>query len=171
MPLILGNASAAEGDQNHVLFLIGLEFDSLWRVGDWLPVAKAGSSMFKELDANADVGLIGRDTCLGQTTILIEYWRSLEDLQAYALDDKAGDFPAWRDFQKTTDAADSVRVWHEAYEVKQGEYTELELDLSDGLLARSSHYGPDLKPVPSSSRSKAGKVPEAEGALEAMLED
>ena len=171
MPLVWGNSSASEGDQNHVLFLIGLEFDSLWRVGDWLPVAKAGSSMFKELEANADVGLIGRDTCLGQTTILIEYWRSLEDLQAYALDDKAGDFPAWRDFRNTTDAADSVRVWHEAYEVRQGEYTDLELDFSAGVVASPSRRRPYLKPVPGGSRSKAAKVPETEDVLEAMLED
>ena len=122
MPFISSEASLPEA--GFVVYLIGIEFDSLWRVGHWLPVAKAGRDMLSELDASEADGLLAHELCLGRSSIVIQYWQSLAELQTYAREKLTDDGSAWQGFHQCLER-DELDVWYEAYRVSQGRYSLL----------------------------------------------
>jgi hypothetical protein len=79
-----------EGD--FVVFLIGMGINKPWKIHKWLPVFFAMPRIIKELAKNPDSGFLG--AMIGYPAI-IQYWRSFEDLAAYARNRDAAHFPAW----------------------------------------------------------------------------
>ena len=69
-----------------VVFLIGMRINSLWKVRKWWPVALAMPRMLKELARHPETGMLGGEMWFGRTTIMVQYWRSMEQLLAYAKD-------------------------------------------------------------------------------------
>jgi hypothetical protein len=53
-------------------------------VHKWLPVARAMPRMIKELYRQPELGLIHAEVWFARTTIMVQYWRSMEQLLAYA---------------------------------------------------------------------------------------
>ena len=51
---------------------------------------------------------------------MIQYWRSSEDLLSYAKNEKH--LRAWKNFNKKVGNNDSVGIYHETYQVKNGDY-------------------------------------------------
>ena len=117
---IIPQRMTAEIDGDFVVFLIGMRINKPWKFGSWWPVFRAMRPMLKELDANPDLG------CLGYTfgwPVIVQYWRSFDQLESYA---KARDhlhLPAWQRFNKiVSEARDNVGIWHETYGVRAGAY-------------------------------------------------
>jgi len=75
---------AANIDGDFVVFLIGMRINSLVRVHRWLPVATAMPRMLKELQRRPELGLLHYEIWGGRTTLVLQYWRSIEQLLAYA---------------------------------------------------------------------------------------
>src|SRR5579862_10046992 len=76
--------------------------------------------MLKELDAHPESGFLGH-TSAGTT--IIQYWRSFEQLEAYARAQDKNHWPAWVDFNRRVGANRSdVGIWHETYVIKPGQY-------------------------------------------------
>ena len=72
-----------EGD--FVVFLIGVRLLKPWKVWKWWPVAAAMQRMRKELEANPDLGLLHAQDFNGfPDAMAVQYWRSFEQLEAYA---------------------------------------------------------------------------------------
>lgn len=111
-----------EGD--FVVFLIGMRVNSWWRVGDRLPVARAMPRMMAELQRSPELGLLGHEQWFSKRiAILVQYWRSLDQLMAYAHSRDAAHLPAWRAFnQRMARAGRGVGIWHETYRVAAGQY-------------------------------------------------
>ena len=108
-----------EGD--FVVFLIGMRINKLWKPHKWLPVVQAMPKMLKELYANPDSGFLGH-TEVGMTT-MVQYWRSFDQLEAYARAHDHQHWPAWVDFNKRVGASrGDVGIWHETYLVPAGQY-------------------------------------------------
>src|SRR5450755_2695554 len=85
-------------DGDFVVFLIGMRVNRWWRVLQWLRVALAMPPMVKELEAKPELGFLGAESWFGRTTIMLSYWRSMDDLMSYAKSRNAEHLPAWRAF-------------------------------------------------------------------------
>lgn len=106
-----------EGD--FIVFLIGLRINRWWKIHKWLPVVLAMPKMLKELAGKPESGFMGAE--VGITTI-VQYWRSFEQLEAYAKDRDGLHYPVWRDFNKKLRSNGDVGIWHETFKVREGEY-------------------------------------------------
>jgi len=113
-------AAVMEGD--FVVFLIGMRINKPLRVDKWFPVASAMPKMLKELYSNPEMGLLHHEMWFSRTIVLIQYWRSIEQLLAYAKNRDAEHLPAWQAFNKSIGTDGSVGIWHETYMVSDKKY-------------------------------------------------
>ncbi|MDO5618600.1 DUF4188 domain-containing protein [Kocuria sp.] len=111
-----------------VVFQIGMTVKKLHRPDLWGPVALAMTRMQAELRERTaqaergeaeDLGFLGAVNLLGaKGPWCVQYWRSVEQLYAYASDPEHRHLPAWRQFnQSARRHPGAVGVWHETYVV------------------------------------------------------
>ncbi|HET6968028.1 MAG TPA: DUF4188 domain-containing protein [Ornithinibacter sp.] len=114
------------------LFLIGLRVLKPWRVGVVGPAVRAMPRMVLELERNkaaaargeeASLGYLGsRSTVHGLGTTMIQWWRSVDDIYAYANATPLEHRPAWLAFYRAAKAdPGAVTIWHETYAVSAAE--------------------------------------------------
>lgn len=113
---------AAEIEGDFVVFLIGMRINRWWKFHKWLPVAKAMRPMLKELSQNPDSGFLGFQIYGGIPPVIVQYWRSFEQLEAYARDRHASHYPAWKAFNQKVRSNGDVGIWHETYKVHAGDF-------------------------------------------------
>ena len=116
-------------DGDFVVFLIGMRFNTWWKVHRWLPVAQAMPRMLAELQAKPELGMLGGDMWFGRTTIMVQYWRSMDQLLAYAKRKDAEHLPAWSQFNKSVGKNGSVGIWHETYAVSSGAFENIYVNM------------------------------------------
>lgn len=107
-------------DGEFAVFLIGMRINRPLLVHKWLPVLRAMPPMLAELDARPELGLLSHETWFSRTLLLVQYWRSVEALLAYAKARDTRHLPAWRQFNRAVGTDGSVGIWHETYVVKAG---------------------------------------------------
>lgn len=105
-----------------VVLLIGLRINSWWAIHQWLPVVMAMPAMIRELQADPDSGFLGASMAFGNPTIMVQYWRSMDDVLRYARDPQSMHVPAWRRFNQKVRGTGRVGVWHETYMVPASGY-------------------------------------------------
>jgi hypothetical protein len=77
-----------EGDLT--VFLIGMRINALHRPDAWLPTLAAMGPMLAELARDPDSGFLGYRMTLGwRGPVLVQYWRSVEDVYRYAMTPEA----------------------------------------------------------------------------------
>lgn len=109
---------SARIDGDFVVFLIGMRINRLRALRKWLPVVREMRYMIKELRADPARGLLSFESFFnGRTTLMVQYWRSLDHLFAYAKDRDASHWPAWKRFFREAYAGQAVGIWHETYTV------------------------------------------------------
>ena len=138
MPVPAGRfAATIEGD--FVVFLIGMRINRIWAAHKWLPVSRAMPRMLKELFAQPALGLLHAEPCLGPgpTLSTIQYWRSHDQLQAYAHARNHAHLPAWAAFQKAARNNTAVGIYHETYLVRAGNYESIYADMPAFGLGRA----------------------------------
>jgi hypothetical protein len=107
-----------EGD--FVLFLIGIRLNRPWKP-TWLPVFTAMPRMLKELSLHPELGMLHYRAHFGiPGSMLVQYWRSFEHLNAYAQSRDNAHLPAWNAFNKAVSSNGDVGIWHETYLVSPG---------------------------------------------------
>lgn len=107
-----------EGVGEVVVFIIGMRINRLWKPWSWWPVFRAMPRMLDQLKANPDSGLLGAHVCWsGRVFLVIQYWRSPEDLAAFARDPERLHVPAWQDFNRRVAGTADVGIFHETYAV------------------------------------------------------
>ena len=124
-----------------VLFVIGMRVNQVWNVRKWWPVTTAMPRMLRELHSKPDCGFLGvRSYFSGRVLMNIQYWRSFDELLAYAHDKTGEHFPAWAAFNRSIGGNGTVGIWHETYLVEPGKveciYGNMPLF---GLAAATSH--------------------------------
>ena len=112
-----------------VVFLIGMRINSLWKVRKWWPVALAMPRMLNELARHPEAGMLGGEMWFGRTTIMVQYWRSMEQLLAYAKGRESEHLPAWRAFNQSIGTSGDVGIWHETYSVSPGTYENVYVNM------------------------------------------
>jgi len=122
MPKTLNQRMTAEMDGDFVVFLIGMRINRPWLIWKWWPVVTAMTRMLFELKRAPDIGLLGFHNWFGRTIILVQYWRSYEQLEAYAAARDKAHLPAWAAFNRAIASNGDVGIWHETYLAGPGRY-------------------------------------------------
>lgn len=120
MASVIDKRMSAEIEGPFVVFLIGMRINKPWKIHKWLPVLLAMPRMLKELYKRPQSGFLGH---YGLGKVMIQYWRSFEQLEAYARDHNQEHWPAWVAFNKRVGASrGDVGIWHETYLINPGQY-------------------------------------------------
>ncbi|WP_078382460.1 DUF4188 domain-containing protein [Sutcliffiella halmapala] len=121
---IFSGRYTVENNEDLVVFMIGMRVNKWWAIHKWLPVFLAMPSMIKELYTNKELGFLSMESFVNLRTImLVQYWRSEEDLMAYARGQKH--LKAWNDFNKKVGNNEAVGIFHETYLISEGKYESI----------------------------------------------
>jgi len=135
--MIHAQRMTAHLDGDFVVFLIGMRINKSWLLHKWWPVAAAMPRMLAELKSQPERGLLHAELWFGRTVIGVQYWRSMEQLLAYAKDRQSQHLPAWAAFNKAIGSDGTVGIWHETYSVRAGEHESIYLNMPAFGLARA----------------------------------
>jgi hypothetical protein len=124
MAPVIDKRVTAEIEGDFIVFLIGMRINRIWKPSRWLPVVLAMPKMLRELERNPQSGFLGANLYFGspRRPMVVQYWRSFEDLEAYARSKDAAHWPAWVAFNKRVASNGDVGIWHETYLVPAGGY-------------------------------------------------
>ena len=112
----------ARSEAPFVVFLIGMRLNKPWKVHKWGPVLMAMPRMIAELQRQPELGFLGADSWFGRTTLMVQYWRSFEQLEAYAKAREGAHLPAWAAFNRAVGANGDVGIFHETFRVAPGDF-------------------------------------------------
>lgn len=118
-------------DGSLALFLIGLRVHKPWKLGLVGSAVSAMPRMIAELEKNKAAAQRGEEESLGYLgsrftvdlsgVTTIQWWRSTDDIYAYANAGQHEHRPAWVEFYRLAKAnPDAVTIWHETYEISPG---------------------------------------------------
>ncbi len=125
-----------------VLFLIGMRFNRLWKVHKWLPMIRSMPRMIHELAIDRESGFLGHEMWFGRTTIMVQYWRSFEQLESYAKNKSAEHLPVWAAFNRNVGSNGDVGIWHETFLVREGAYECVYNNMPRFGLAKAGDHTP-----------------------------
>lgn len=123
-----------------VVFLIGMRFNEPLNLRRSWPVFTAMPRMLAELSKQRELGLLGYHIWPGRTVLVLQYWRSFAELDAYARATDHEHLPAWRAFNRSVGASGAVGIWHETYVVPSGNVEAIYGNMPRfGLAAATAH--------------------------------
>lgn len=133
----------ADHDGELVVFLIGMRINKPWKLRRWLPVARAMGPMLRDLSADPSSGLLGfSGGFLHGGPLIVQYWRSVEDLNRFARNPDQRHLPAWRAFNRAVGTSGDVGIWHETYRVPAGAWECIYGNMPVAGLARATRHVP-----------------------------
>jgi hypothetical protein len=110
----------AEIEGDFAVFLIGMTLNRPWKLHRWAPLALAMGRMLKELRASGDSGFLGATLGLPVTVV---YWRSYEQLEAWARNPGGSHWRAMAAFNRSlVESGGDIGFWHETFLVRHGQY-------------------------------------------------
>jgi hypothetical protein len=118
--MLIRDRVTAELPGEFVVFLIGMRINQPLLVHQWLPVAAAMPRMIRELSRQPELGLLHAESWFSRTLLMVQYWRSMDQLLAYASNREAEHLPAWRAFNQAVGTRGAVGIWHETYSISPG---------------------------------------------------
>jgi hypothetical protein len=139
-----------EIDGDFVVFLIGARFDKLHLARSLLDLGgrRGMQHMLDYLVARPEKGLLAYE--LGIPTI-VQYWRSFEQLEAFATDTDDPHLDVWRKYWRRVGRTGRTGIWHETYLVQAGNYEAV----YGNMPARGLGKAGRLMPLSESSRARA----------------
>lgn len=157
MPPIFTGRFAAYTDKPFVVFLIGIRVNQPLAVRRWFPPLAAMMPMLKELTTHADKGLLGSKAYVAWPTFLIvQYWRSFEDLEHFARNPDDLHLPAWKNFNQRVGKSDVVGVFHETYRITPGQYEAVYVNMPRFGLAKTTDHVPAIGALATARRRIGG---------------
>lgn len=109
-------------DEPFIVFIVGFRINNYWKIHKWFPVKLAFRRMLNELAQDQGRGCLGYQYWGGRVPMCIQYWKSYDDLLAYARDKSAQHFPAWFDYNSRLSQGGAVGLWHEVYTAQPGDF-------------------------------------------------
>jgi len=123
MPKIFNGRYTARMEQPFVVFLIGMRINKWWRFDKWIPISSAMVPMLNTLFTRPEKGFLHAEFFWNfNGPVLIQYWRSFEDLEKFARDPSDPHLVAWQKFNQTVGTDGMVGIWHETYTVNPDQY-------------------------------------------------
>jgi hypothetical protein len=137
-----------ESEDGFVVFIIGMRINKWWAIHKWGPVFTAMPAMIKELYQHKELGFLSLENFFGlRTTLLIQYWKTEEDLLAYAKGQKH--LSAWKNFNKKVGNNGAVGIYHETYIIKPGQFESIYGNMAKFGLAKAM----GMQPISATSNS------------------
>lgn len=130
----------AELDEDFVVFLIGSSIHRSWKVHRWMPVARAMSTMQREIAAHPEIGCLHVESFGAMRNISVQYWRSFEHLERFARSEDWSHLAAWRSFNRLIGRSEDLGIWHETYLVAAGQYETLYGNMPEFGLAKAGRH-------------------------------
>ncbi len=123
----------ATPNKDVVVFIIGLRINRLRSVRQWLPTVQRWDRCYKSVMKTMSV-LISHESLVGWRSVtLIQYWRSTEELMAYAHGSRH--LTAWKRFNQKARTSEAVGIFHETFEVSN--YESMYVNLPTRGLAKA----------------------------------
>jgi hypothetical protein len=147
---LAGRRMTAEIDGDFVVFLIGARFNTkrqLVRSLVDLGGRRGMKHMLDYLVAHPEKGLLAYE--LNFPTI-VQYWRSFEQLEAFARNSDDPHVEVWRNYWRRVGQSGRTGIWHETYLVKAGQYEAV----YGNMPARGLGKAGRLVPMSESSRAR-----------------
>jgi hypothetical protein len=118
-------------DGGVVVFLIGARVNKPLAVRRWWPVISAMPRMLRELQQEPSLGLLDvTSTVHGRGSLMVQYWRDVESLLAYAHDRDRAHRAAWTAFNRAArEARGAIGIWHETFVVPAGGHESVYVDM------------------------------------------
>jgi hypothetical protein len=111
-------------------------------VHKWLPVAAAMPRMINELARRPELGLLHAESWFSRTLLMVQYWRSMEQLLAYATNREAEHLPAWKAFNQAVGTNGAVGIWHETYAIAPGRFESVYVNMPQFGLGKAGAVAP-----------------------------
>lgn len=112
-----------------VVFVLGMQVRRPWRVDHWGRVVYEMTRMMIELETDRHTrrasGYLGGHTLMGgRGPVVMQYWRSVDQLEAYAHAPDRRHRPAWMRLYRMAHRAkrQTIGIWHETYAVPTGSH-------------------------------------------------
>lgn len=158
--MIHADRMTASLDGEFVVFLIGARINKPWLVHKWLPIGLAMTRMLRELYAHPELGLLHHEQFFSRTILMVQYWRSMDQLMAYAKARENAHLPAMRDFFRRVGFDGTVGIWHETYAARPGSYETVYGNMPPFGLGRAG----TLVPARGAREQAAGRLGRVMGA-------
>lgn len=131
-----------ENSKNMVVFIIGMRVNKWLSIRKWGPVFTAMPGMIRELYENKEeLGFLSMESYFGlRTTLMVQYWRSTEDLLAYARGKKH--LAAWKNFNNKASNNDAVGFYHETYQIQPGNYESVYINMPSFGMGNANNHIP-----------------------------
>lgn len=141
MTTIVPGRFTAHTDDSFVVFLIGMRINRFAAFSKWVPTLMAMPPMLKTLQQHPEKGFLGAEQFLQwRGVMLLQYWRSLNDLEQFARNPSDPHKAAWQRFNRAIGSDGSVGVWHETYLVQPGAHESIYVNMPVfGLAAATQH--------------------------------
>jgi len=109
----------AEVTEPLVVFLIGARINKPWQVRQWWWVFQAMPRMLRRLAEVDELGLLHVEQFTrGRASLMVQYWKSFDDLERFARDRDLPHLQAWRRWNQQVRDSGDVGFWHETYTVE-----------------------------------------------------
>ncbi len=145
-------------DEPFVVFLIGMRINNWLAVSKWWPTMRAMAPMLRALAQNQESGMLGRKIYFfWPGVVLVQYWRSFDDLESFARDGEQPHLGAWQRFNRTVGSDGTVGFWHETFLVQPKDYEVVYVNMPVWGLAQASQHVPAVGPLETARRRLGGK--------------
>jgi hypothetical protein len=98
--------------------------------------------------------------------MVVQYWRSVEDLNSYARASEHLHLPAWRAFNKAVKDSGSVGIWHETYRVQPGTFECIYGNMPEHGMAAALGGAVPVARLAQSAAARMDRTKEDEPALQ-----
>ncbi len=141
MAKVVPGRFTAQTDEPFVVFMIGMRINKFLAFRKWIPTAMAMGPMLSTLFQHPEKGFLGAQYFFNlRGPVVIQYWRSFDDLERFARDKSEPHLSAWKRFNKSIGSDGSVGIWHETYLVDAGKYEAVYGNMPIvGLAAATKH--------------------------------
>lgn len=164
---IINRRMTAQIEGDFVVFLIGARLNRPWKLlkmagfGRWMP------RMLTELQQKPELGLLGFEVYGVLRSVIVQYWRSWEHLEAFARSPESTHHPAWRWFNQAIGSGGDFGIWHETYLVRAGDYEAIYNNMPPRGLGRAAELVPASGRL-SSASERLGRQPKGEAPEDAF---
>ena len=143
MARVLDGRFTARIDEPFAVFIIGMRINKFLAFGKWVPTFRAMGPMIRELYRHPEKGFLGHELFMyWRGPMLLQYWRSFEDLERFARNPDDPHLPAWRRFNQTIGSDGSVGIFHETFLVEQANYEAIYSNMPLFGLAKATEHVP-----------------------------
>lgn len=159
MPAVVPGRMSADIEGDFVVFLIGMRFNKPWKIHKWWGAFTAMPRMLRVLFQRPELGLLAASYAITvRGPVTIQYWRSVEQLEAFARDASLPHHPAWRAFNKAVGGNGDVGIWHETYLISAGRYEALYGNMPRFGLAAAGEHVPVARKGENSTQRRGGSA-------------